>query len=205
MTLALARAVCARLWIPLLLAAGPAQAQGVQVAPFAGYQFGGSVRSADSGQQYSFEGGLAWGGTVSLAVGRRWRVELLYSRQDGGLAPPPRAAAPTLDLTTERLMAGIQEEKGHGRMRYFGSFMLGATRFTPALSGLRSDTRFAMSLGLGLKRFVSDHFGLRLEARAFYTLVESGGGIFCSGGCLFVFSGSGIWQGDLSGGLVLAF
>ena len=142
-------------------------------------------------QQYSFEGGFVWGGTVSLALGRRWRVELLYSRQGGGLATP-RAAVPTLDLTTERLMAGIQEEKGHGRMRYFGSFMLGATRFTPALSGLGSDTRFAMSLGLGLKRFVSDHFGLRLEARAFYTLVESGGGIFCSGGCLFVFSGSGI-------------
>jgi len=203
-TPAFSLAVRARLWIPLLLAASPAQAQGVQVAPFAGYQFGGSVRSADSGQQYSFEGGLVWGGTASLALGRQWRVELLYSRQEGGLSSPGVAGS-SLDLTTERLMAGIQEEKGHGRMRYFGSFMLGATRFTPALSGLGSDTRFAMSLGLGLKRFVSDHFGLRVEARAFYTLVESGGGIFCSGGCLFVFSGSGIWQGDLSGGLVLAF
>ena len=204
MTHAVARAVRGHLWILLLVAAGPAQAQGVQVAPFAGYQFGGSVRGVASGQQHSFESGLTWGGTASFALADRWRVELLYSRHESGLSP---AATPgsTLDLTTERLMVGIQEEKGAGRTRYFGSFLLGATRFTPGLSGVGSETRFAASLGLGLKRFVSDNFGLRLEARAFYTLVQSGGGVFCSGGCLFVFSGSGIWQGDLTAGLVLAF
>ena len=200
----LARALRASLWIPLLLAAGSAQARGFQIAPFAGYQFGGSVRSAEFGQQYSFDDGLAWGGTASFALDKRWRVELLYSRQESGLSPPG-AAGPSFDLTTERLMAGIQEEKGAGRTRYFGSFMLGATRFTPALSGRGSETRFAASVGLGLKRFVSERFAVRFDARAFYTVVQAGGGVFCSGGCLFVFSGSGIWQGDFSGGIVLAF
>ncbi len=48
--------------------------------------------------------------------------------------------------------------------------------------------------------------GLRFEARGLYTLVRASGGVFCANGsCLFAFSGSGLWQGDVSGGLILAF
>ncbi|HSD28906.1 MAG TPA: hypothetical protein VLL75_16520 [Vicinamibacteria bacterium] len=181
-----------------------ARAQSVQITPFAAYAFGGSVRDAALGENRSFESALAYGGAVSFPVSEGWRIELLYSRQptslEGGLGPP-------FDLTIERYLAGIQEEKGEGsRVRWFGSAWLGATRFVPWLGGFDSETKFGVGVGLGVKTFLSQNVGLRFEGRAFYTLVESEGGMACvNGNCLFVFSGSGLWQGDVSAGLILAF
>jgi hypothetical protein len=188
-----------------LLTAAVSSAQRVQVAPFAGFTFGGSVVSGEAGRLYAFESGLAWGGCVDVAIDESWRGELLYSRQDTTLRAR-EAAAPAFDVRVERYLLGVQQEKGEGSIRYFGTLLLGATRFVPGLGASDADTRFAGGLALGAKTFFARNVGLRLEARALYTVVESGGGVFCAGGrCLFRFSSSGIWQGDVSGGLVFAF
>jgi hypothetical protein len=169
----------------------------VQVAPFAGVQFGGAVYSP-SGAAAPFGAALDYGGTLDVRVAGSWSVEVLYSRQQTELPGP-------LDATIERYMAGVVEEQDYGRTRFFGVALFGATRFVPGFSGYGSEALFTIGLGLGVKHLVSDHFGVRAEARGFYALTESGGGLFCSGGCLFVFSGSGLFQGDLTAGVVLAF
>lgn len=174
------------------------------MTPFAAYAFGGSVWDPVLSGTRSFEASLAYGGTISLPVAEGWRFELLYSRQPtrvgGGLGP-------SSDLTIERYLGGFQEEKGEGRARWFGTISVGATRFVPGLGGLDSDTRFGAAGGLGVKTFLAKNLGLRFEARALYTLVSGGsGGVLCANGtCLFAFSGSSLWQGDVSGGLILAF
>jgi hypothetical protein len=189
------------------MAAGSAAAQGVgeqagqtprvEVAPFAGLQFGGSVRSF-SGAKASVGTGLDYGGTVDVRFADSWRIELLYSRQETELGGD-------FEATIERFMAGVSEEHLHGSTRFFGEALLGATRFVPGFSGFGSDSLFTMSLGLGVKHLFTEHVGVRAEARGFYLVTEAGGGIFCSGGCLFTFSGSGLFQGDVSAGLLLAF
>jgi opacity protein-like surface antigen len=187
----------------LLVVAASGRAQSVQITPFAGYAFGGSVRDTVLEEDRSFDAALSYGGTVNFRIGEGWRFELLYSRQPttlgGGLGLP-------LDVTIERYLAGFQEEKGpEENVRWFGTVWLGATRFIPA-GTYDSETRFSAGVGLGVKTFLAKNVGLRLEVRGFYTLVESDGGTFCvNGECLFVFSGSGLWQGDVSGGLILAF
>jgi hypothetical protein len=110
-------------------------------------------------------------------------------------------------VTIERYLAGFQEEKGEGgTVRWFGTVWLGATRFVPGLGGYDATTKFGGGVGLGVKMFFAKNVGLRLEARGFYTLVKGEGGAFCvNGQCLFAFSGTGLWQGDVSGGLILAF
>jgi hypothetical protein len=100
---------------------------------------------------------------------------------------------------------GIQEEKGDERLRFFGVFLAGLTRFAPGLDGYDSDVGFTLGLSLGLKRALSERVGLRAEARGFFVNVNSSGGLFCSGSCLFVFHASGLWQGDLAAGLTFAF
>ena len=65
--------------------------------------------------------------------------------------------------------------------------------------------RFTLGLSLGLKRALSNRFGFRAEARGFFVSVDSGGGVICRGSCLFVFRGSGLWQGDLTAGVTMAF
>jgi hypothetical protein len=187
----------------LALAAG-ARAQSVQISPFAGYAFGGSVRDVVLGDSRSFDAALAYGGALSFRISESWRFELLYSRQptqiEGGLAAP-------FDVTIERYLAGFQEEKGPDeRVRWFGSVWLGATRFVPGLEGYDSETKFGGGVGLGVKTFFGENVGLRFEARGFYTLVKGEGGMACANGtCLFAFSGKGLWQGDVSAGLILGF
>jgi len=184
--------------------AAEAPAQAVQLAPFAGYGFGGSLRSSADEQTYSVKSAFAYGGTADFRIATGWRFEILYSRQETKLEGT--GLTPGLDLTVERYMAGFQEEKGEGPSHWFGTLLLGATRFVPALPGSSGTTRFSAGVGLGVKGFFSKNVGIRLEGRAFFTSVTSDAGLVCvDGQCLFRFSGSGLWQGDVSAGLILAF
>jgi len=113
--------------------------------------------------------------------------------------------APRYRLTIERYMTGVQEEKGCGRIRFFGDFLLGITRFAPALDSLGSDVRFTGLVSLGIKGHLTRHVALRAESRAFYIVTQAGGAALCSGGCVFVYAGNGTWQGDVSAAAVLRF
>ena len=104
-------------------------------------------------------------------------------------------------------MVGIQEEhETDGPFRFFGVALLGATRLVPGLSGIDSELRFAAGLALGTKVPAGTRFALRFEARGFYTVVDSGGAVFCrTGPACSVSADSGIWQGDVTAGVVLRF
>jgi hypothetical protein len=187
-----------------VLAAAEVRAQSVQLAPFAGYQFGGSFQEQATGTTLSLRSSLSYGGTMDIAINDHWRVEMLYSRQPTDIGRSDGPAG--FDVKVERYMAGIVEETGAGRSRAFGVVLAGVTRFVPGLSGYDSDQFFTVALGLGVKHYLSDHFALRGEIRGFYTVTETNGGVYCTQGtCLFSFGGHGLWQGDVSGGLVLAF
>lgn len=202
------RRACTRLLLvlALALAAAEARAQSVQLAPFVGYQFGGSFRSDVYEGEFSLNSALDYGGTVDIAISPTWRVELLYSRQETEIDAPAGLDDP-FELTVERYMVGVVEERNPDtRTRFFGAALAGMTRFVPGLDGFDTDSRFTLGVGLGFKTFLSDNLGLRFEGRGFYTFVESEGGVWCAAGrCLFAFGGSGLWQGDVSAGLILAF
>lgn len=177
----------------------PVEPQGrqVQVSGFAGFQFGGAVYDL-GGRRASFGTGFAYGGTVDVRFAESWSVEVLYSRQTTELAGP-------IDATIERYMAGVVEEHDHGRTKVFGVALIGATRFVPGFSGYGQSALFTLGVGLGVKHFVSDRLALRAEARGFYAITQSSSGLFCSGGCLFTFSGSGFSQGDVTAGVSVGF
>jgi hypothetical protein len=185
-----------------VLLARPAGAGDVELAPFAGIQFPGSVASSVGGRPVSIGIGLDYGGTLDIGVAPGWRAELLYSRQATELGPRDGGR---FGLKLERYLIGIEEEKGEPPLRFFGVFLAGVTRFAPGLNGYDSDVRFTLGLSLGLKRAFSERLGFRAEGRGFFVNVDSGGGVICSGSCLFVFRASGLWQGDLSAGVTLAF
>lgn len=174
-----------------------------QLAPLAAWGFGGSVDDLTLETQRSFGAAPQFGGALDVRVGSGWNVELFYTRQTSELTGAP---GPQLDVTIERYLVGLQEEKGDQRLRWFGTVYAGGTRFVPGLEGFGSELRFTGGVGLGVKAFFSRNVGMRLEARGYYTVVDAEGGFLCSGGtCLFAFSGSGLLQGDVGGGLVLAF
>jgi hypothetical protein len=176
----------------------------VQLTPFAAYQSGGSVYSPVYAEGYDFDGSLSWGGTLDVTIDGHWGIEALYSKQDTELVSGS-GFGPAIGVSLERMLVGIQEEKGEERLRYFGTLLLGATRFSPRFDGYDSTTKFTGALGLGIKTFFTRNVGLRLEGRLFYTVVEADGGAICAGACLVTFSSSGLWQTDIGGGLIIAF
>lgn len=179
-----------------------AHAQTAEIAAFAGFGFGGALTSTVGGQDIPIEGGLTYGAAFSTPIARTWRIEGLFTRQESRLAEVRSGAR--IDVAMERYMAGIQEEKSSGRLRAFGTFLVGATRFAPA--GFDSETWFTVGLGLGVKTRLTGHLGLRFEARGFYMPVTSNGAAVCSSGtCIFGYSGSGMFQGDFAAGVLFAF
>ncbi len=195
-------------WL-LVLAALLSPARGlsagdVELAPFVGVQYGGSFDSVAGGQRYSMASALVYGATVDVAISESWGVELSYSRAE---TEASRASgADRLDLRVERYLAGIREEKGEGRARFFGVFLVGITRFAPGLRGYDAAEAFTLGLSLGVKSSLSKRFGLRGEARGFFVSVASGGGTVClDGSCLFRYSASGLLQGDVTGAVVVKF
>jgi hypothetical protein len=83
-------------------------------------------------------------------------------------------------------------------------FLVGATRLH--LQGIGSDVRFTGALGLGGSVALSPRVALRADARAYYAFISFSAGSACvSGSCLYVFGGTGVWQGDVTAGLELRF
>ncbi len=199
------RQAVAALLLPLLLPADAAFAAeptwprvGVELAPFFGLQYGGALASVD-GPTYSIDPGMQFGATLDIPVAPDWSVELLYARQDTELASSPR-----LGFVIERYLAGVRQEKDAGKMRFLGVALLGATRLAP--EGYGSEAHFTLAIGLGLRRPLTKHFGVRADVRGYYTVTSSAGGTACvNGNCLYGFASNGVWQGDVTGALSWTF
>lgn len=194
----------------VLAGATNGEAQGLQLTPIGGWGVGGSVSEPASGPSRSLRGAFLFGGALDVRLSQshgasidQWNLELFHSRQASELSLGESGA---VEVTVERYLLGLQEEKGDERFRWFGTFFLGATRFVPELPGYDAELRVTGGLGLGSKSFFGEHLGLRLEARGLYTSVPAEAGFLCSGpgDCLFAYGG-GIWQGELAAGLILAF
>ena len=186
----------------------PAEAQSLDITPFGGWRFGGSFEELSTNATRSLDGAVSYGLIVGIpwnALGRS-RLELVWSHQGTslGLSDPEQSG---FDVDVDYLHIGGMApfRTPNERLEALLTGGLGATLLQPGLSGASSETRFSLSLGVGLLYRVSNRVGLRLEARGWFTFTESSGAVFCAGGCVVAFSGSGFGQGELIAGLRLAF
>jgi hypothetical protein len=132
-------------------------------------------------------------------------VEGLFSRQQvrvetrlGEFDPPA-----LVRVEVDHLQVGGIHELSGGRARPFFAALVGLSRY--AARG-DSEVRFSVGAGGGVKLFVTRHLGLRLDGRAYVTLVEAGAAGVCGGyGCLIRFSASPIWQADFTAGVIVGF
>jgi opacity protein-like surface antigen len=146
--------------------------------------------------------------TADLRADEGTQYELFYSREATGLRG--NSAAPRTDVTVEYLHLGgtvlLDDEQ---RVKPYMAGGLGISRFTPGQDG-STDTRFSVSLGLGLRWPVTQHFAVRLEGRAFLSLVNPDAAVFCrsdQNGLLCRIHGNGqtFIQGEFLAGAAFAF
>ena len=196
----------------LALATAAAHAQGPShaVTVYGAYRGGGSFTDATSGESLPFQDSAA--GAISLDFpldgSRQWQLYLSHQRTELEVDPAaaPGAAGSTWPLTVTYLHLGgtsfFQGPVGQGPYVVGG---LGATVFSPGQDGYSTEIRPSMNVGIGYQFLLGQQLALRLEARGYVTLVNSNGGLFCSGGCVLVVKGDTVTQGEVQLGLSYRF
>ena len=200
----------------LVVAPAAARSQTVEITPLVGYRVGGGFATLVGTDpeavivDYEVEDAASFGAHLGFRVSHDGEVEVLYSRQETRLATDGLfTGAPLFDLALETWHAGgnyLFSEEG-SRVRPYIGMGLGVTRLLPEPAGLRDETRFSASFAAGAKVWLGRHFGLRVEARGFFTFLESDRETFCETGegCQIHAEGSDISQVEARAGLVLRF
>ena len=154
----------------------PRHENNFEITPFIGYMGGGNFEDPLDGSDRNLKEDTVFGLFADIVADTPERhYELLFSSQSSTV----KGAIP-LDLDVQYLhIGGTVGYTDNPRVTpYFGA-TVGATRFSPDAPGMDDETKPSLSLGGGMKIPITDHIGLRFDARAFVTLLDSDSQIFC--------------------------
>jgi hypothetical protein len=190
-----------------LLALAPALPAAAQnsITLYGGWRGGGSLQQ-DTSPFDSISLKSSASGSIALDFGldAMRQVQVFASYQSTDLAAT--ATTPALPMTLGYLHLGgtnyFEGTVGRGAYVVGG---LGVTRLSPGLSGLSDEYRPSLNLGLGYQWPIAGALSLRAELRGYFTLINSSGGLFCSGGCVVAVKGDALTQVEGLLGLNLAF
>jgi hypothetical protein len=152
-----------------------------EITPFAGYAFGGEFENPTDGAERDLDEATSVGLIVDIAADRWRHYEFLFADIDSEVG----GGATKFDMGVQYLHVGgiVSYQDAERVIPYFG-LTIGATRFSPKDAGLDDETKLSFSAGGGIRVPITDHFGVRFDARAFLTVLDSDEDIFCksSGG-----------------------
>lgn len=199
----------------LLLASGSVFAQqddrDFEVTPYGGFAFGGSFEDEDSSIRVDLDDDASFGLIFNRRESNNTQWELVYAHQgtSADTADVP-GLGPSVDIDLDYLQLGGTYEGPGERLRPYLALTLGGTRIAPDADALDSDTFWSFSVGTGLKLNPTARLGLRLEARAWGTLVDSDSELFCLSDlqgavCAISLDGRMLWQVEAFAGLVFRF
>jgi hypothetical protein len=175
-----------------------------EISGLYGYTFAESFDV--NGGQISLTDGAVYGGTLNYVANPMYEVEVKYLRQDA------HADLKSIYLSQNNVPVSLNYiELGGNRLQPFGEngsagyggLGLGVCIADP--DRYESITKFAMSLHMGVKYFMNERLGIRMEADLQMPFMYAGGSIFVgSGGASAGVSASGvITQMQFHGGVVL--
>jgi outer membrane protein with beta-barrel domain len=148
-----------------------------EITPFVGYLAGGEFEDPTDGSDRDLDAGTDFGFFANAAADWWRHYEMIYVRQStkvDGVEP--------FDMDVEYLQFGgtvsYPDAEYTHVIPYFG-MTIGAARFSPDGPGLNDETKFAATIGGGLRIPINERFGVRLDLRAFGTVLNSESDIFC--------------------------
>ncbi len=204
--------------ILMLLTTG-LQAQKFEITPFGGYFFAGTM--AVGRGDLNFKNGGNYGIALGTNIQPQLGIEFTYNRLDTRLVLKDwqtNISEDLFDISVNYFHLGAVYEatKIEGGIVYT-TFSLGATLFSPDATTLQDpddptliynvedDWRFSIGLGAGIKKYLSDKIGLRLQIRMLMPIFWAGGSLyFGTGGAgLGLTAGTALIQGDATVGLII--
>jgi hypothetical protein len=182
----------------------------VEFVPSAGFTFADRVNYYNAYAKINGTANL--GGSFVFNINRVFGLELLYQHNMSTTSGTYQYGYPTSqigqgNLAMDYIMFGpVQTFNIPGsNVRPFIGAMLGASIFTPGISGYSSDAKFAWGAQLGTNIYFTPRFGLRLKAQLLAPVDGAGSGFYAGpNGADITSSGySGIYQFSLNAGLVI--
>jgi len=176
--------------------------------PLSGYRLSGDFEDTITGNTVSVDESNSAGFIINIDDKPGSAYEFLYSKQSSklksGISVPSNEQ---LDMDIEYFhMGGILLKPINPHTHSFFGAGIGITHFSPGPSGFSSESELSFSLTGGYKYTLSKYFGLRLDLRAYGTLVDSNTAIFCGdGSCSIRFRSDLFTQFEANAGLIIRF
>jgi len=199
--------------LTLLLAAVPVAADdlNVEITPFVSYRFGGTFDLEGSTASYEVEDSEAVGLLLNLRKSGNTQWEVLYSlQQSTARLRGSTLTAPAVDTDIHVLQFGGTYQGDGEKVRPYVAMTIGGTHIKTVANGSQSDSFFSGSIGVGLNMTPNSRLGIRLEARAYGTLMNSSTSLFCQTGpnnnvCAVRIDGNLLSQFEALAGVVFRF
>jgi hypothetical protein len=187
-----------------------ASAQTIELNAFTGWQLNGTAKLYEG--DFRIEPAQNYGGKFAVGLSSLTSFELSYMRTDTKGRYYPYFSGITgddVEFSLNYIQIGGVQAVDLGRIHPFGTITAGITVWSPKTSGYSSYTQFSMTAGAGLKIWLSDMIGLRLQGTMLMPMVYNGagfgcgigtGGSGCSGG---LYTRITPFQGEFSGGVII--
>ncbi len=203
-----------RIIFPLMLlypALSQAQEAAAEITAFGAYRFGGTFEQEQSEAEYELNDSPSFGLIVNIRHQDPTQWEIFYSQQQTeaeflGVTTND----PEVDIDLHVLQLGGTYQFDGEVARPYLAFPLGGTHIRTSSTESRSDTFFSGSIGVGMKFLPTSRVGIRVEARAYGTLVSSSTDLFCSTGpdtniCAIRIEGKMLSQFETFAGITVRF
>ena len=201
------------LWSLMLIFPALSQAQEptAEITAFGAYRFGGTFEEDESEASYELKDSPSFGLILNLRHKDPTQWEILYSQQQTEAEfTGSTLNDPVVDIDLHVLQLGGTYQFDGEVARPYLAFTLGGTHVRTSSAESRSDTFFSGSIGVGMKFLPTSRVGIRVEARAYGTLVSSSTDLFCSTGpdqniCAIRLEGKMLSQFETFAGVTVRF
>jgi len=182
----------------LIAAVAPAAAEGWEIVPSIGYRTGGEFTEISTGRTPDLEPSLIFGLTANREIRPGAFIGGTWSRQ------PTEIQGFDTDVAVDYLhFQGIYEPSPDAKS---GGYVVASAGLTfLSSSGTSSEVFLSLSAGGGGRFKLNRTLSLKVEGRAWASIVSGGTTVLCAGGCVFAISGTGLFQMEVSTGLAIAF
>ena len=210
MNKSLLKLITALFVITLIASIQSLSAQIIEINAFTGWQLNGKANLYDG--EFRINDSQNYGGKVAVGLSSSTFVELSYMRTDTeGRFYPYYTGVPgeLVPFSSNWVQIGGLQSVNLGRIDPFGTLSLGLTVWSPKTSGYTSYTQFSATVGAGLKIWLTDFLGIRLQGSMLLPMVYNGVGLGCGIGTGGAGCGGGVYtritpfQGEFSGGVII--
>lgn len=190
----------------LIIASENLTAQSLEITPITGYTFDHSFNI--SGGRARLGGGQSFGGVLGIQLSKNLEVETLYSFQSGSSTAKSGLIQREVRTNTNANYILIGANKlfpASSQLTLFTGAKLGAAILGFPDNDFSDISRFAIGLNGGMKYFVNDNIGIRVQANLMMPISNIGANLWWSPGAgtsVGLSGWSSVIQFGFNGGLV---